>query len=732
MTMSILNPDDPLERQHEKLVQIVDVLMRRVEQDTDDSGAAYAQFQRAVLLEDQVRERTGELERALDLLNASNAMLAEAKREAEGARRDLANAIETVQEGFAIFDAGETLVMCNSRFCAQMPDVRAHLDPGLAFADYVTMVSRSAHLARPPGESAEDWAVRRMRRHADNHVMFNVRLGGDRWIQVSEHRTREGGTVVLQTDVTDIIRLEREERGKLLDDQARMIRATLDHISQGVCIFDHQRRLAGWNRRLVELLDVPARLVRLGTTFDAFTQSFGRGLKLSGELTTEGLNAWAGSATARAPIGFEVGDGRRVLAAFGQEMPGRGFVISFTDVTRERDAVREARETNETLEQRVRDRTNALAEALASAERANASRSRFVAAASHDLLQPLSAAKLYLEALGSEDLAPAAQDTLERAGKALSSVEAILDALLDISRLEAGPAAVNVRPVDLGALLERLREEFKPVAERKGLTLRIAPHAATVASDATYLRRILQNLIANAIRYTEAGTVQVLAERCGDALKLSVTDTGQGIAKRDLQAIFREFHRLNARASAADGMGLGLAIVERACALLNHPLAVQSTLGAGSSFMLSLPIIDSSARRFEDPVDASRPTTPMPTDKIVGLVENDRDLRSALCTLLEKWGLSVIEADTGEEMLSLLDEIGIVPEVFLVDYQLGPGMDGIAVLKTLQDRYGPVDGRLLTAEHSAKAGRAFAKAGVDVFYKPIDPNALADYLLSLA
>ncbi|MEY5032966.1 MAG: hypothetical protein RL354_1997 [Planctomycetota bacterium] len=193
MIDTLINPADPPEKQAQKLLTIAQVLMRRVEQITDDSGTAYAQFQRAAMLEDQVRERTRDLERALDLLNQSNAQLAEANRATEAARQNLANAIETIQEGFALFDAQDVLVMCNSRFGMHMLDVRDHLKPGLRFGDYVDRVSRSRFLELPAGESPEDWAIARRRRHQDQHVIFNVRMVWDRWVQVSEHRTADGG-----------------------------------------------------------------------------------------------------------------------------------------------------------------------------------------------------------------------------------------------------------------------------------------------------------------------------------------------------------------------------------------------------------------------------------------------------------------------------------------------------------------------------------------------------------
>ena len=204
--MSLINPLDSIERQNEKLLLISKVLMRRVEQKNEQSGLAYAQFERAALLEMQVKERTIDLERTLDLLQESNAQLEEANRETETARTNLGEAIETINEGFALFDSNDLLVLFNSRFCRDMKDVEMRLVEGLAFNEYVDLVSRSSSLALPPDVTPAKWDSRRTKRHRDNHVVFNVSLKHDRWIQVSEHRTARRGTVILQTDVTEIIR----------------------------------------------------------------------------------------------------------------------------------------------------------------------------------------------------------------------------------------------------------------------------------------------------------------------------------------------------------------------------------------------------------------------------------------------------------------------------------------------------------------------------------------------
>ena len=731
MIDTLINPADPPEKQTQKLLTIAQVLMRRVEQITDDSGAAYAQFQRAAMLEDQVRERTRDLERALDLLNDSNGRLAEANRATEAARQNLANAIETIQEGFALFDSDDVLVMCNSRFGMHMLDVREHLKPGLRFEDYVGRVSRSRFLELPDGETAAEWAIARQRRHQDRHVMFNVRMVWDRWVQVSEHRTADGGTVILQTDVTEIIRLERSERGKLLDDQARVIRATLDHIGQGICIFDAEARLVGWNQRLGQLLTLPMARFRIGVSFDAILDRFRPDLAIGEEMTEARLADWVGGRGPRGALRFEL---RRkpdmIMDVFAQGMPDGGFVMSFTDVTAERAAIEALSRANETLEARVMERTLELEDALANAERANASRSRFVAAASHDLLQPLSAAKLFIASVEDDTLAPSAQAALDKAQNALLSVEGILGALLDISKLESGRAAVSVGPVRLDRLLGQLNDEFGAIAAAKGLQLHVVPSRAVVTSDPAYLRRILQNLIGNAIRYTDRGRVLVGARRRGGMVRIEVRDTGPGIPEAEQDNIFKEFHRLNARASASEGMGLGLAIVERACALLGHPLGLTSEIGRGTCFMIQVPLAETGPGVVEGPKLVPAPRVAM-ENRIVFLVENDEDLRRAMGFLLEKWGVSVLDAAVGEEALALIEELGILPDCFIVDHNLGEGMTGLQFLAEVRARHGVVPARIISADRTPELRAACTAAGIGQLMKPIDARALEQFIAEL-
>lgn len=378
------------------------------------------------------------------------------------------------------------------------------------------------------------------------------------------------------------------------------------------------------------------------------------------------------------------------------------------------------------LEDQVIARTLDLKEALAAAERANASRARFVAAASHDLLQPLSAAKLFIASIGDDSVPPRSCEALHKAQNALGQVEGILGALLDISRLEGGPQAVSVGVVALDQVLGPLREEFAAIASAKRLDLRVMPCKLRVVTDPAYLRRILQNLIGNAVRYTAAGRVLVGARRRGAMLRLEVRDTGPGIPETEQANIFKEFHRLNARASAAEGMGLGLAIVERACAALGHSLDMRSAVGRGTSFTVEVPLAPAAVVAACGP--GPRPVPPVAVNRIVALVENDADLRRALVLVLESWGVAVIEAASGEEALALLDEIGILPDCLLVDQRLGPGQSGLDFARTLHQHHGPVATAILTADRAPELHRACQAAGFALLLKPINTDALRAFV----
>lgn len=724
----MMAPEDDMDRRHEKLVRITQSLIRHIEDLPGDTGVGYAQFQRAAVLEDEVRARTRELENALDLLNASNERLSEAWREKDIARQNLANAIEAVQEGFALFDADDVLIMCNSRFNALLPDIVAGLKPGLSFDDYLRLAASSRHLALPEGTTREDWIAMRQRRHAERHFILTQGMAEGRWVQVSEQRTADGSTAIIQTEVTDLIRAERQERGRLLSTQTRILQATLDHVPLGVCIFDARLHLLGWNANLTQMLVLPRSRLRAGMHFDELWQQLRGQFVFPAHQGANMLADWVRSV--RRKTAFEVElrrqGGKGSYAIFAQEIPDGGFVMSLDDITDYKAAMQAIRDANETLEARVVQRTLELQDALASAERANASRVRFVAAVSHDLMQPLSAATLYVGALIEEVTEARLRSRLEKTQRSLDSVSALLEALLDISRLEVGQAALSIEPIALAPLFRQLREEFTPLAERKGLRLSFRPAPATVLSDRIYLRRILQNLISNAIRYTDSGGIMVAARGRPGCQLIQVRDSGRGIAPDDQGVIFAEFRRLDSKASAAEGLGLGLAIVERAAALLGHRLDLRSAPGRGSTFSVEVPSTGLGDRRDAASPPAEPPGQDRAIDRIALIVENDREVTQALSQLLDQWGVAVLDVASGEEAVALIEETGVEPDLCLVDYQLGAGMDGLACLRALAPLLPQAAGRcLITADRSDALLQEAARHRIEILHKPISPATLA-------
>lgn len=725
--MSLIDPTDTIERQNAKLMRIAESLMRRVEQKDEDAGFAYRQFERAALLESQVRERTRDLERTLDLLQESNAQLAAAHAERESARSNLREAIEAISEGFGLFDTNDELVLFNSRFCQYLRDVVPELTPGLAFTEYVKLVSRSAFLSLPPSQSAEEWSATRIGRHLDEHVVFNTRLKRNRWLQVSEHRMSNGGTVILQTDVSDIIQLERQERAKLRDEQAQMLQATLDHLNQAVCIFNRSGSLVGWNEKMNVLLSSPGTRVRLDLKFSQLLTNLRNHLMFPDNFSADQLGLWAEKEENRDALALELTRGDQVYSLFAQEMPDKGFVISFTDVTAERATARALFEMNEQLEKRVNERTHELGLALAEAERANASKSRFVAAASHDLLQPLSAAKLFVSSLAQSVNGSSEQTVVEKTAQALQGAEQIIEALLDISKLDLGKAAFNMQHVKMKDILDPLRNEMSAAAASKGLNLQVLDCSLTVWSDPTYLRRILQNLLSNAIRYTDSGRVLLGVRRNGDDARIEVWDSGRGIAKEDQQRVFNEFQRLDPDTSEM-GLGLGLAIVERACKGLEHDLGLWSEKGLGSCFSVNVSLrTDVPKAKSSQGKEIDKSTCDL-GGLLLLLVENDHDFGTALSMTVQQMGAKIIHAESAEEALTILHEIQLVPDVFLLDYQLGSGLNGLELYEHITQAYGQVSAAVISADRTLELRKSCKAKGITLMSKPLDRGKLRMFL----
>ena len=401
---------------------------------------------------------------------------------------------------------------------------------------------------------------------------------------------------------------------KLLDDShaalhfnREILQTALNHVRQGIAVFDADLQLICSNAQFGEILALPPHLVQLGIPLQEILEFMGAvspsGLGDPDTLLQRRLDAYT---TEGEPYLERLPDRHMVIEVRSNRMPGGGFVITFSDVTPSFEAAEALERANATLEKRVRDRTeeltrlnSELAQAKSTAEDANISKTRFLAAASHDILQPLNAARLYVTSLverqsGGEDLR-----LVENIDDSLEAIEEILGALLDISRLDAGAMATSISSFKMADLMRSLEIEFAPIARAKGLELTFVPCSLPVESDRSLLRRLLQNFISNAIKYTPRGRVLVGCRRHGQSLKIGVYDTGVGIPVMKRGEIFKEFHRLEQGARIARGLGLGLSIVERLARVLNHGIAIDANASGGSVFSVTVPIAngDQSYRR---------------------------------------------------------------------------------------------------------------------------------------
>ncbi len=538
-----------------------------------------------------------------------------------------------------------------------------------------------------------------------------------------------GDVVLLLDETSQAIRFNRQ-----------LLEATLENISQGVSVVDSAQRLIGWNSRYVELMDFPAGFIYVGKPIEEllrYNAELGRFGKdnIEAEIEKRLRHMREGS---HYKYQSDFSDGK-VIEIRGRQMPGGGYVTTYSDVTEFKSVESELVEAKASLEQRVEDRTarlqsamQALQAAKAEAEEANKSKTRFLAAAAHDLLQPLNAAKLFAALLNEhrDSMPPEQSQLVGRVESGLLAVEDLLSAILDISRLDTSAPEPKPEDFPITQLFDALETQFSQTFADEGLQLRFARTALWVRSDPALLRRILQNFVSNARRYTRSGGVLVGCRRLNGRVRLQVIDTGVGISAEDQKIVFEEFRRLSGRGKQKRrGLGLGLAIVDRIAQLLGHEVSLRSQPGKGSCFEITVPRASPVSSAMAIPVTVRQQPGASLGGYDILCIDNDTDVLDGMRGLLSKWGARVLTA-TGQsealtELLQLIASQQAPPAILLVDYHLDDGETGLDVIAALRDEAATqIPAVILTADHSEEVTRMVLQAGHAILRKPVKPAAL--------
>lgn len=706
----------PAERAAPELIEQVERLMAAV------LGASSAR----VVLDSALRGRRIQPEEVANIVGEASQVL-------QFNRELLQVTFESVSQGIIVVDRELRLVAWNQRYAEMFDYPEGFLKVGKRIAEMIRYnVERGEY---GPMRSEQDIgaavsaSLTLFRQHTP-YIVERSRPNGTVF-EIRGNPMPGGGFVTTYSDITEHKRTEQALR-----ESEQNIRVYTDNVPALIAYIDKERRFRFVNRSYEMAFGVKREAI-YGERVDAVLP----------ETSLRHRWPYMEAVLAGAPQRFQVemttADGglRHVsgtyIPDFGSGGEVLGFFALFHDISERVEAERALREAKQGLEQRVETRTReltaaneALRAAKGEAERANQSKTRFLAGASHDLLQPLNAAGLFCSAL-SQRLERA--DDRHLAGNieaALRSAEGLLSELLDISKLDAGALKPQLSDFDLGELLQELAVEFQLVAQRKGLQLRAARCRQSVRSDRQLLRRVLQNFLSNAIRYTPRGRVLIGCRRQGGMLRVEVWDTGTGIPDDQRQKIFEEFHRIDHHDQQGEKcLGLGLAITERIGRMLGHPINVRSWPGRGSVFALALPRSDVQAPPLPAPV---RQAPPGALDGLrVLCVDNEPSIVAGMAALLGGWGCEVVIAGDLETALAAL-EVNERLDAMLVDYRLGGGRNGIDLMDAVRSHFElEVPGVVITADHAEAIRKAVQARGYRFMHKPVKPAALRALLSQL-
>ncbi|MCH8531692.1 MAG: hybrid sensor histidine kinase/response regulator [Saccharospirillum sp.] len=515
-----------------------------------------------------------------------------------------------------------------------------------------------------------------------------------------------------------------DEASQVLKFNRELLNSALQSISQGISIVDQDMNVVAWNQEYQRMFDYPDGLLVVGRPVEElirYNAELGEcGLGRVEDLVQKRLDHLRSGTSYRFERKRTNGS---YLEIQGTPMPDGGYITVYTDITDRRRIEDQLRRSNEILEDKVMQRTQALRVTNKELEKANANKTRFLAAAGHDLVQPLNSAALFSASLQAKlkrhDGPVDWLNLAEQIERSLTSADNLLNELLEISKLDSDIIKPDMEAVDLGRMLRSLHEDFEVLARKRGIRLTVVPVNLWVRTDPRLLRRMIQNFLSNALRYSQRGRVTMGVRRQGDHCSIEVWDTGPGLTEQQQHDIFEEFHRLPDTLSDEKGLGLGLAIVRRMSRLLDHPVSISSRLGEGSGFKIRVPITQSVSSAKAARLERSAPA---PLYRIL-CVDNEQQIIEGMHSLLVEWGYQV---DTA------LDQAGAdqciaqaIPDLIIIDYHLDQGVTGLSLLEHWQQTWlqeTPVI--VITADYTDEVRSAIEKQGFRLLKKPVRPLQL--------
>jgi signal transduction histidine kinase len=532
-----------------------------------------------------------------------------------------------------------------------------------------------------------------------------------------------------------------DETTQALQFNQNLLFTSLENLSHGISVVDKELNLVAWNKRYAEMFNYPEGFLEVGQPIEQIIRyNAERGECGPGEIERQVEKRVQHLKNGSSHHFIRHRRNGLVYEMTGNPLPDGGFVTSFSDITTHIATQNALEEVNMDLENRIEARTQeirtinkdleaqiesrvqteqALTLAKREAEQANDSKTRFLALASHDILQPLNAARLYLAAIDEKSLADNNINNFEKLGASLDSTVHLMSALLEIAKLEQGAMTPTPRHFSIDDILAPLRNEYAILTSEKGLKLTVRSGQHIVHSDITYLRRIVQNLVSNAVKYTNTGKVLVACRKRKHHLRIEVWDTGPGISEVEQAKIFNDFYRVEA--SDNKGVGLGLSVVKRMVDLLSIRLDVRSTPQRGSCFSIEVPYGES---QFVQQKHVTNSLFEERSAMNIVAVDDDPENLNAMASLLQKWQANYQLFDQVEGVLAYANEHS-APDVILMDYQLGHEHDGITLIKALREIWQTnVPAILITAVRDVELKQATKAADIHYLSKPIKPGKL--------